>query len=335
MGIVTSAAYRAFNLLSRELLPTDGIVPTELFPRKKQVLDANRVKLDAIPGESSLYSSRDSGKGSEVKTMLQNVTAHEKVELKVGAQVMLIKNLDQYLVNGSVGRVLGFYPASAVSGQGTISANGGNGVIREVLLDKGELKPVEKDLTVSEAGERPRSTETFPLVVFPVPSGKEAVLMGRLAFKVEDADGTVVASRAQVWRTSGRGLWVSDNGSQIPLVLAWAMSIHKSQGQTLKYVKVDLSGVFEKGAFSFPDLLRSQGAQNRRSQGQTYVALSRASSLEGLQVVHFDAGKVSPFCARRGRTALTRRIPQVKAHPKVIDWHRELEMQEEQDAEGS
>lgn len=35
--------------------------------------------------------------------------------------------------------------------------------------------------------------------------------------------------------------------NQVPLIVAWAMSIHKSQGQTLGRVKVNMGRIFEKG----------------------------------------------------------------------------------------
>jgi len=62
------------------------------------------------------------------------------------------------------------------------------------------------------------------------------------------------------------------------------MSIHKSQGQKLTRVKVDLGRIFEKG--------------------QAYVAISRATCMEGLEIVNFDPVKVM-------------------AHPDVIEWQKQ------------
>lgn len=61
--------------------------------------------------------------------------------------------------------------------------------------------------------------------------------------------------------------------SQIPLILAWAVTIHKSQGATLDCAEIDIgSSIF--------------------APGQTYVALSRVKSLDGLYLKAFNPQKI-------------------------------------------
>ena len=60
---------------------------------------------------------------------------------------------------------------------------------------------------------------------------------------------------------------------QFPLCLAWAMTIHKIQGATLSMAEIDIGGgIFECG--------------------QTYVALSRVKSLDGLYLSNFEPNKI-------------------------------------------
>ncbi len=74
--------------------------------------------------------------------------------------------------------------------------------------------------------------------------------------------------------------------SQVPICLAWAMTIHKIQGITLDNAMIDVgNSVFE--------------------YGQTYVALSRIKSLAGLYLINFDAKKI-------------------KANPKVIEFYERM-----------
>ena len=73
---------------------------------------------------------------------------------------------------------------------------------------------------------------------------------------------------------------------QIPLTLAWALTIHKIQGATLAMAQMDIGQtIFE--------------------YGQTYVALSRIQSLDGLYLSSFEPGRI-------------------RANPKVQDFYGNL-----------
>lgn len=252
-GTLSEASIARFKSLDKALDSKDGIEYTELFPMRNDVDKANQARLQSLDGESYVFDAVDWTPYPDSKnTYLDSFMAQKKLTLKIGAQVMLIKNIDATLVNGTIGIVTGFGPLESLD------------------EDDDDTDALKKDKKLAGMGAQASGAggEKGPIIRWSTPSGFEVKAPEKMEFKVEDVKGSCLAKR-----------------TQYPVILAWAMSIHKSQGQTIPRVKVNLLKVFEKG--------------------QSYVALSRATSLEGLQVIGFDAKKVM-------------------AHPKVTTWSRTL-----------
>lgn len=250
-GRLTEASIAEFRKLSRPLPEEDQLVATELFPTRNEVERANGERLGLLQGKTFSFAARDGGT-IEDKThrdkLLSNCLAPENITLKKGAQVMLIKNIDESLVNGSIGRVLSFMDERQFD---LYTLQGSSSDLSTTPGEDSELNARELMMDHVSTGHK------WPLVRFTLADGTHRDLLCQAeVWKIELPTGEVQASRTQV-----------------PLILAWALSIHKAQGQTLERVKVDLGKVFEKG--------------------QAYVALSRATRMEGLQVLRFDPKKVN------------------------------------------
>jgi len=213
------------------------------------------MRMNNLVGTSRTFEAIDGGSiqdKAQRSKLLANCMAPPVIELKKGAQVMLIKNMDETLVNGSLGNVVAFMDENAFDryheDEEAFQASEGND--ENMSRARKKLKAMMNKDVVADTGKK------WPLVSFAMPDGSfRQLLCQPESWKIELPNGEVQASR-----------------SQIPLILAWALSIHKAQGQTLDRVKVDLGKIFEKG--------------------QAYVALSRATCQEGLQVLRFDPKKV-------------------------------------------
>lgn len=211
-----------------------------------------------LHGKEFEFKALDGGSIQDVaqrEKLLSNCMAPPSIKLKKGAQVMLIKNIDESLVNGSVGKVIAFMDEKTFDiyheDEDEFQA------VEAMELESEEMTASRKRLKALISEDRPGSTtQRWPLVRFAISDGSSRdLLCQQESWKIELPNGEVQASR-----------------QQIPLILAWALSIHKAQGQTLERVKVDLGKIFEKG--------------------QAYVALSRATTQQGLQISRFDPKKV-------------------------------------------
>ncbi len=89
--------------------------------------------------------------------------------------------------------------------------------------------------------------------------------------------GQKIKLEPEEWSLENDSGKVTATVSQVPLRLAWAITIHKSQGMTLDAAEIDLSKTFETG--------------------QGYVALSRIKNIEGLRLMGLNpmALRVDPL----------------------------------------
>lgn len=259
LGRLSYNSISKFRSLDRELQFDDGLEPTELFPTRNEVDQANATRMRSLSGALRTFEALDSGTVDKVQRdkLLSNCMAPARIDLKEGAQVMLIKNFDDQLVNGSLGKVIGFMNEKTFQIWQEDEPNDDPFNYHEQADDSNidEIKK-RKKRRIARMQSAAATGKLWPLVRFTLSNGlTRDMLVQPEQWKIELPNGEVQASR-----------------SQIPLILAYAISIHKAQGQTLERVKVDLGRVFEKG--------------------QAYVALSRATSQKGLQVLHFEARKV-------------------------------------------
>lgn len=247
-GSLSPATIEKFGKLHRPV-KHKGVDATELFPLRREADRANLRRLQAIDRDAHNYTAEDDGTIENLKIrkmLLSDCIAPEHLALKVGTQVMLTQNIDETLVNGSQGCVIGFCSSDSFSPSSWEDGD-------PYSSDEGD--EVEDEFL-----------PLYPVVLFTMSDGTTRI------HHCEPVEWAVERWEPDPWEEDG---WVVNKLAtrvQVPLILAWALSIHKAQGQTLDRVKVDLERVFETG--------------------QAYVALSRTRSIEGLQVLNFDPSKV-------------------------------------------
>ena len=216
--------------------------------------------MSKLDGEVKTYVANDSVQAAEgvELTINERRSLHQKftdgktfrvsptLELKIGCQVMLLMNQQDQplLVNGSRGVVIAFEQKDDVARDlrkklknlDTMTLRG-----HETPEERqNEIQRIQKqldDLLARQVGEK------YPVIHFQM-GLKRTFLPAEFTYRVY-----------------GVGQAVRE---QIPLMLAWAISIHKSQGMSIDKLNISVKQSF--------------------ANGQAYVAMSRATSKKGLEI---------------------------------------------------
>lgn len=242
----------------------------ELFSTRVEVKLVNDKEFEKLKTRARTYNCVDNfswnekddnvkrkGEETEEGTIkaLKDHRFESQVQLKEGMLVVLLANIDVDcgLVNGSQGTVIGFQPFAGLDAEQKsedyTSLSSSNPTYRAPQGFTGRHAAYREDRIEEFMCAVPRTSREWPVVKF---------LNGQT---------TMIYAECMVTELGDEHPHSLLSRTQIPLMAGWAMTTHKSQGMTLERVIVDLSRSFE--------------------QGQAYVALSRARSLDGLKVVSF------------------------------------------------
>ncbi|WP_201585693.1 AAA family ATPase [Psychrobacter jeotgali] len=230
---------------------------TRLYTHNLNVNKINDKELAALDGEMMRFESTATGDSKLVDTLKKTVRTQDELILKVGAKVMFIKNNTELGVsNGTMGELIGF-AAVKVDDKDQAQNDAFKDSTEDESNDKKSIDIDDNDDLNTNTNTKGKNTEKSKakkkksaapkMPVVRLNSGREVIAEPE-EWIIEDESGEVLASYHQV-----------------PLCLAWAITIHKSQGMTLDAAEIDLSRTFELG--------------------QGYVALSRLKSLAGLQLL--------------------------------------------------
>ncbi|KAG5354543.1 ATP-dependent DNA helicase RRM3 [Yarrowia sp. B02] len=306
---------RFFGSLSRDLDESDGIVPTVLEPRNEAVNFKNEMELSKLPGPEFTIKSQDTLDGNSLddlgakaegfKKTLDEMRVVAELKIKLGAQVMVMKNLYKEhfnLVNGNMGIVKWLMSPSKYFSI-VQAARGKKSMFQalewvENIVKKGKppgYYPRSKDIKALRdcpdldsphlsdwEDAKKMLAEIYEIMEVqyrfsPTPRfdcDSIDALLPVVKF-VDDVYGVrYVHIASELFSAPTVNDRPGASRRQVPLNLAWAMSIHKCQGQTLGKVRVDLSKAF--------------------CMGQAYVALSRVRNKDNLQVVGFDPSRERP-----------------------------------------
>jgi ATP-dependent DNA helicase PIF1 len=119
--------------------------------------------------------------------------APRQIHLRVDAQVMLIKNVDETLVNGSMGRILRFVDPAIYGTEQDREQSGEGGVVGATSTNP---DAVAKKNHSNSAG---LGVKMYPVVEFVMPTGaRRRVLVMPEIWKLELPNGEVQVSRTQV-----------------------------------------------------------------------------------------------------------------------------------------